>query len=157
LRAKFINSLGFDGFGIGGDLWREKGGTGKILNWVIPALDEKKPRHMLGVGYLKNIEDIIKSGIDTFDCTVPTHYGRRGIAFTNLGKLDFNKSVFLKDKKPVDSKCECSVCQNYKRNYIAHLVRAKEITAMRLLTFHNLYFFNTFVESLRQKIKSGQL
>jgi len=155
--AKFINSLGFDGFGIGGDLWREKGGTGKILNWVIPALDEKKPRHMLGVGYLKNIEDIIKSGIDTFDCTVPTHYGRRGIAFTNLGKLDFNKSVFLKDKKPVDSKCECSVCQNYKRNYIAHLVRAKEITAMRLLTFHNLYFFNTFVESLRQKIKSGQL
>ncbi|MCX6721003.1 MAG: tRNA guanosine(34) transglycosylase Tgt, partial [Candidatus Staskawiczbacteria bacterium] len=77
--AKFINSLDFDGFGIGGDLWRNKGGTNRVLDWVIPELNEKKPRHMLGVGYLENIEDIIKSGIDLFDCTVPTHYARRGI------------------------------------------------------------------------------
>jgi tRNA-guanine family transglycosylase len=112
---------------------------------------------MLGVGHIKNIEDIIKEGIDLFDCTVPTHYGRRGIAFVNTGLLDLNKSIFLKDKKPLDSKCGCSVCQNYKRNYIAHLLRAKEITAMRLLTFHNLYFFNTFVEKIREKIKNNQI
>jgi len=155
--AKFINSLGFDGFGIGGDLWREREGTKKILSWVIPILNEKKPRHMLGVGHLRNIEDIIKSGIDLFDCTVPTHYARRGIAFTNSGKLDLNKTIFLKDKKPLDSKCDCSVCQNYKRNYIAHLLKAREITAMRLLTFHNLYFFNTYVEKIREKIKNNQL
>ena len=110
---------------------------------------------MLGIGRLDDMENIIRSGIDLFDCTVPTHYGRRGIAFVSRGKLDLNKSICLKDKKPLDSKCGCSVCQNYKRNYIAHLVRAKEITAMRLLTFHNLYFFNTFVETLRQKIKNS--
>jgi len=155
--ANFINSLGFDGFGIGGDLWRERGGTRKILNWVISMLDEKKPRHMLGVGHLKNIEDIIKEGIDLFDCTVPTHYGRRGIAFVNSGRLDLNKSIFLKDKKPLDPKCDCFVCQNYKRNYIAYLLKAGEITAMRLLTFHNLYFFNTFVEKIRTKIKNNQI
>jgi len=155
--ASFINSLDFNGFGIGGDLWRERGGTRKILSWIIPILNEKKPRHMLGVGHIKNIEDIIKEGIDLFDCTVPTHYGRRGIAFVNTGLLDLNKSIFLKDKKPLDSKCGCSVCQNYKRNYIAHLLRAKEITAMRLLTFHNLYFFNTFVEKIREKIKNNQI
>ncbi|MFH1393230.1 MAG: tRNA guanosine(34) transglycosylase Tgt [Patescibacteria group bacterium] len=155
--ARYINSLNFDGFGIGGDLGETKKDMAKILSWIIPNLDEKKPRHMLGIGRLDDMENIIKSGIDLFDCTIPTHYGRRGIAFTNSGKLDFNKSVFLKDKKPLDSKCGCSVCQNYKRNYIAHLVKAKEITAMRLLTFHNLYFFNTYVESLRQKIKNGQL
>ena len=112
---------------------------------------------MLGIGRLDDMENIIKSGIDLFDCTVPTHYGRRGIAFTNSGELNFNKSISLKDKKPIDSKCGCSVCQNYKRNYIAHLVKAKEITAMRLLTFHNLYFFNTFVADLRQKIKNNQI
>ncbi len=155
--AKFINSLDFDGFGIGGDLGETKKDMAKILSWIIPNLDEKKPRHMLGIGRLDDMENIIKSGIDLFDCTIPTHYGRRGIAFTNFGKLDFNKSIFLKDKKPLDSKCDCSVCQNYKRNYIAHLVKAKEITAMRLLTFHNLYFFNTYVEFLRQKIKSNQI
>ncbi|MDO8443847.1 MAG: tRNA guanosine(34) transglycosylase Tgt [Candidatus Azambacteria bacterium] len=155
--AKFINSLNFDGFGIGGDLGETKKDMAKILSWITPNLDEKKPRHMLGIGRLDDMENIIKSGIDLFDCTVPTHYGRRGIAFTNSGELNLNKSVFLKDKKPLDSKCGCSVCQNYKRNYIAHLVKAKEITAMRLLTFHNLYFFNTFVESLRQKIKNNQI
>ena len=168
--AKYINSLGFDGFGIGGDLGETKKDMAKILSWIIPDLDEKKPRHMLGIGRLDDMENIVKSGIDLFDCTAPTHYARRGIAFINSGlpaestelaekarKLDLNKLMFLKDKKPLDSKCSCFVCQNYKRNYITHLLKAKEITAMRLLTFHNLYFFNTFVETLRQKIKNNQI
>ena len=155
--ACYINSLGFDGFGIGGDLGESKKDMTKILSWIIPNLDAKKPRHMLGIGRLEDMENIIKGGIDLFDCTVPTHYARRGIAFVSGSKLDLNKSVFLKDKKPLDSKCNCFVCQNYKRNYICHLMKAGEITAMRLLTFHNLYFFNTFVETLRQKIKSNLL
>ncbi|MDP2946348.1 MAG: tRNA guanosine(34) transglycosylase Tgt, partial [bacterium] len=168
--ARYINSLGFDGFGIGGDLGETKKDMPKILSWITPHLDEKKPRHMLGIGRLDDMENIVKSGMDLFDCTIPTHYGRRGIAFINAGlpaesadlaeragKLNLNKSTFLKDKKPLDDKCGCSVCQNYKRNYIAHLLKAKEITAMRLLTFHNLYFFNTFVETLRQKIKNNQI
>ncbi|MDP3004013.1 MAG: tRNA guanosine(34) transglycosylase Tgt [Candidatus Azambacteria bacterium] len=155
--ARYINSLGFDGFGIGGDLGETKKDMARILSWIMPRLDEKKPRHMLGIGRLDDMENIVKSGIDLFDCTVPTHYGRRGIAFVSSGKLDLNKSTFLKDKKPLDLKCDCFVCQNYKRNYIAHLFKAGEITAMRLLTFHNLYFFNTFVEKIRQKIKAGKI
>ena len=155
--AQYINSLGFDGFGIGGDLGESKKDMAKILSWIIPNLDAKKLRHMLGIGQLDDMENIVKSGIDLFDCTVPTHYARRGIAFINRDKINLNRSVFLKDKKPLDSKCDCFVCQNYKRNYIAHLWKAKEITAMRLLTFHNLYFFNTFVETLRQKIKNNQI
>jgi len=157
ISAKYINSLDFDGFGIGGDLWRDKGGTNRILDWVIPLLNEKKPRHMLGVGYLENIEDIIKSGIDTFDCTVPTHYARRGIAFTSEGRLDLNKSKFLKKNESLDKECMCNVCLNYKKNYITHLLRAKEITALKLLTFHNLWYFNTFVEEIKNKIKKGEI
>ena len=80
--AKFINSLGFPGYGIGGDLGEDKPAMQKILSWIMPLLDEQKPRHLLGIGYLDDMENIIKSGVDTFDCTVPTHYARRGIAFT---------------------------------------------------------------------------
>jgi len=155
--AKFINSLDFDGFGIGGDLWRDKGGTNRVLDWVIPELNEKKPRHMLGVGYLENIEDIIKSGIDLFDCTVPTHYARRGIAFTSEGKLNLKQTKFLKKNEPLDKNCVCSVCLNYKKDYICHLLKAGEITGMKLLTQHNLWYFNTFVENIREKIKKGEI
>lgn len=155
--AKFINSLDFDGFGIGGDLWRERGGTKKILDWFIPEINERKPRHMLGVGYLENIGDIIKSGIDLFDCTVPTHYARRGIAFTSQGKLNLKQTKFFKKREPLDKGCVCNVCLNYKKDYICHLLRAGEITGMRLLTFHNLCYFNNFVEDIRTKIKKGEI
>lgn len=155
--AQYINSLDFEGYGIGGDLGHNKKTTEQGLSWVIPHLDERKPRHLLGIGYLDDMELIIRNGIDTFDCTVPTHYARHGIAFTSKGKLDLSKTKFLKDIKPIDSKCNCPTCLQYKRNYICHLLKAKEITAMSLLTMHNLYFFNSYVESLREKIKKGLL
>ncbi|MDD5606385.1 MAG: tRNA guanosine(34) transglycosylase Tgt [Candidatus Pacebacteria bacterium] len=153
--AIFINSLDFDGFGIGGDLGEKKSITKNILKNTIPYLDFKKPRHLLGIGKLDDIENIIKGGIDFFDCTVPTHFARNGIAFIYSGYLDLRKRKFLKDKNPLDEKCSCFVCQNYKRNYISHLIRAKEITGLKLLSFHNLYLFNSFVEKTREKIKKG--
>lgn len=154
--AKFINSLDFDGFGIGGDLGKSKSDMYKILKWVIPFLKEERPRHLLGIGHLEDIPEIIKNGIDLFDCTVPTHYGRHGIAFTKNEFLDLKKSLFLKDKKPLDKYCHCFICQNFKRSYIAHLMRAGEIAAKKFLTFHNLYYFNTFVAGIKEKIKRGK-
>jgi len=155
--ARLINSLGFAGFGIGGDLGSSKKDTQKILDWTLPLLDENKPRHLLGIGQIEDLPLIIKAGVDLFDCTTPTQYARRGVAFISSGKINLRRSVFLKDKKPLDPRCDCSVCKNYKRNYLCHLFRAEEITAMSLLTFHNLYFFNTLVESWRQKIKQGKI
>lgn len=155
--AKYINSLDFSGFGIGGDLGEDKQEMAKVIGWAVSHLQESKPRHLLGIGYLEDMENIVKWGIDTFDCTVPTHYARRGIAFTNGGKVDFNKSLLLKSKTFLDKNCSCFVCQNYQRSYIAHLIRAKEITGMKLLTFHNLYYFNNFVSKIRKKIKSDKL
>ena len=155
--AKYINSLSFDGFGIGGDLGESKNLTIKIINWSLKYLDENKPRHLLGIGHLEDMELIIKNGIDTFDCTVPTHYARHRVAFTRQGRLDLGKTKYLKDKNPLDEKCDCYVCSSYKRNYITHLIKAKEITGLKLLTFHNLYFFNTFVTQIRNKIKEGKI
>ena len=155
--ATFLNAMGFEGFGIGGDLGKDRKATREILKWTVPLLDERKPRHLLGIGYLENMEDIIKEGIDLFDCTVPTHFARHGIAFNSSGRLNMRQAKFLKDKSPIDKKCSCFVCQNYKRNYISHLLRAKEITALRLLTFHNLYFFNSFVEDIKKRIKNNKI
>jgi tRNA-guanine family transglycosylase len=126
-----------------------------MLNWVVDELPEKKPRHLLGVGYLEDMELIIKSGADTFDCTVPTHYARRGIAFTSKGRLNLKQTKFLKSREPLDKNCMCNVCLNYKKDYICHLLKAKEITGMKLLTMHNIWYFNTFVEEIRNKIKKG--
>jgi queuine tRNA-ribosyltransferase/7-cyano-7-deazaguanine tRNA-ribosyltransferase len=155
--AKFIGGLDFDGFGIGGEFGGNKNAMSGMINWVIEELPKEKPRHLLGIGYLEDIEKIVKAGIDTFDCTVPTHYARHGIAFASQGKLDMRKIKFIKDRNPIDKKCHCCVCQNYTRSYVAHLLRAGEITALSLLTFHNLYFFNTFIEKIREKIKKGEL
>ncbi len=155
--ADFINSLEFDGYGIGGDMGESKKISEDILSWTLPRLDPNKPRHLLGIGYLSDMELVVKHGVDLFDCTVPTHYARHKIAFTNYGKLDMSKSAFLKDKNPLDKKCLCMVCQVYKRNYICHLIKAKEITGMKLLTFHNLFYYNSYVEAIRTKIKEGKL
>ncbi len=155
--ARIVGKMNFDGFGIGGDLGESKTGTRDVLDWTLPLLDEKKPRHLLGIGHIEDIELIVKQGVDTFDCTVPTHYARRGIAFTSRGRVDFVKSALLNNKEPIDSKCDCLVCKNYRRNYIAHLIRAQEITGGALLTFHNLYFFNAYVAKIREKIKRGTL
>jgi len=172
--ARAINKLGadgsFEGFGIGGDLGDtlaagggtdKKIGTRQVLEWTLPLLDERKPRHLLGIGKIEDIETIVAAGVDTFDCTVPTHFARRGIAFTNArangGRVDFNKAALADDKNPIDPKCDCLVCALYRRNYVAHLIRAQEITGAALLTFHNLYFFNAYIARVRAKIERGML
>ena len=140
-----MNSLDFNGFGIGGDFGYDKKAMDSVLDASIPYLDELKPRHFLGIGYPEDMERIIKGGIDTFDCTVPTHYARRGIAFTSQGVINLKKRIYLTDKNKLDKNCICETCLLYKRNYIAHLIRAKEITALRLLKFHNIFYFNHII------------
>jgi len=159
--AGVIGKMDFDGFGIGGSFGEAYGDLKKnmlnVLDYTIPLLHEEKPRHLLGIGYLEDFEKTIKKGIDLFDCVHPTRMARHGVAFTSQGKLNLQKSIFLKDKLPLDKKCSCSTCQNYSRAYITHLFRTGEITAMRLLTIHNLWFFKTFMKNIRKKIKQDKL
>lgn len=155
--AAFIGSLPFDGFAIGGEFGSDSQGMRKMLEWVNAELPEQKPRHLLGIGHLKDIPEVIKSGVDTFDCIVPTHYARHGTAFTSKGRLDFSKIALLKDSRAVDPTCKCTVCRNHSRAYIAHLIRAKEMSGLTLLTIHNLFFFNAYVAKLRANIARGTL
>lgn len=155
--AKYIGGMDFDGFGIGGEFGNDKKEMSKMVGWVVDELPEKKPRHLLGVGYLQDMELIAKAGVDTFDCTVPTHYARHGIAFTSQGKLNLKQMKFLKKNEPLDKNCICNVCLNYKKDYICHLLKAGEITGLKLLTFHNLFYFNSFAEEIRNRIKKGEI
>ncbi len=155
--ASFIGSLDFDGFGIGGEFGADKRDMSRMLKITLAELPEKKPRHLLGIGYPEDMLRVVKEGVDTFDCTVPTHFARHGVAFTSAGRFDLSKKIFLTDKKPLDSKCACVTCRGYSRSYLSHLFRAKEITGLRLLTFHNLFFFNSRAEKIREAVRQGKL
>lgn len=155
--AQYFSKLDFAGYGIGGEFGDEKQTMVDMLNWTNAILPEEKPRHLLGIGHLEDFKPIMEGGADTFDCIVPTHYARHGIAFTIKGRIDITKKIFLTDNKPIDQTCECQTCQNYSRAYITHLFRAKEITGLRLVTFHNLYYFNKVVAQLREDIKNGRI
>ncbi len=155
--AKYIGRLPFDGFAIGGEFGTDTKSMRTMLEWVNAELPEEKPRHLLGIGHLKDIPEVIKAGVDTFDCIVPTHYARHATAFTRKGKLDFSKVALLKDARAIDPTCRCTVCRTYSRAYVCHLVRAKEMSGLSLLTLHNLHFFNAYVARVRRAVANNTL
>lgn len=169
--AKFISRLPFAGIAIGGvSVGEGKREMKKVLKWVGPLLPENKPRHLLGVGEIDDIFALVKAGIDTFDCVMPTRLGRMGQILIKNSKFnpptggqnskftyDITKTKFASDKRPLDPQCDCYVCQNFTRAYICHLFRSRELLAYRLATYHNLYFANKLVSQIRQAIKENRL
>lgn len=155
--ARVVGAMPFDGFGIGGEFGYDKPSMEKAVGWVTDILPREKPRHLLGVGHPDDFAYAARAGSDTFDCIAPTHYARRGTAFTSKGKLDLKRSAILKDARPIDPHCHCPICQTYTRSYIGNLIRAKEISGMKLATMHNLHYFNALAVRMRKLIKSGDL
>ncbi|MCL5432719.1 MAG: tRNA guanosine(34) transglycosylase Tgt [Patescibacteria group bacterium] len=166
ISTDFICSLDFDGFAIGGvaNAGESKKDIYSVVEWVTPELPEGKPRHLLGVGEVDDIFEIIERGIDTFDCVIPTRLGRTGFLFVdpkegnieNRFRIDINKSIFAKDQGPVTKDCGCYVCQNFTRGYLNHLFRSRELLAYRLASYHNIYFINNLVEKIRDAILNGE-
>ncbi|OGG63947.1 hypothetical protein A3C18_03820 [Candidatus Kaiserbacteria bacterium RIFCSPHIGHO2_02_FULL_54_11b] len=155
--AKIIGAMPFQGFGIGGEFGYDKRSLKKMLSAVHAVLPQEKPRHVLGVGHPEDFPYIASAGGDTFDCIAPTHYARRGVIFTSLGRFDIRNRRYLTDQKPLDPKCKCDICATYSRAYICHLLRAHEMTGMKLASYHNLHFFNAQAEKLRTRIKNDEL
>jgi tRNA-guanine transglycosylase len=154
--AKFIGSLPFFGFGIGGSLGKSKKDIVKVLKWTIPLLPENKPRHLLGIGEIDDIFNAVECGVDLFDCVIPTRWARHSTAFTYQGRLNLKSAKFLTDKKPIDPKCCCDVCKNYSRAYICHLLREKEIYGIMLLTEHNIAWILNLMKEIRQSIRQNK-
>ncbi len=155
--AKFVSSLPFFGFGIGGSLGKSKKDMLKVLEWTIPLLPENKPRHLLGIGEVKDLFLSVERGIDLFDCVIPTRLARHHVFVSRKGVFNIRKRIYLNDPKPLDPDCQCDVCQKYSRAYISHLAREKEINSIFLLVAHNLYFFLNLMKKIRKALKEDNL
>jgi tRNA-guanine family transglycosylase len=155
--ARIIGAMPFDGFGFGGEFGYKKREMQKLISEVSRILPSEKPRHILGIGHPEDFPIIAKAGGDTFDCIAPTHYARRGVIFTSRGRLDLRRARHLKELKPLDPACRCMICKTYTRSYIAHLIRARELSGLKLATYHNLHYFNARAANMRRAIKNNEL
>ncbi len=122
------------------------------LGWTVGYLPVDKPRYFMGIGLPDQIVKSVGMGIDMFDTCVPTRYGRHGTAFTSIGRLTIRNSQYIKDFTPLDKDCDCHVCKNYTRAYLRHLLNLGEITGVRLLSYHNVYFYIRLMERIREAI-----
>ena len=161
--AQFISSLDFDGIAIGGEsIGYNMEATKNILKWITPIIPENKPHYTMGVGLNpSDLLEVVEFGSDMFDCVAPTRLARHGMLFVNKNidkklRINIKNAKFRNDENPIDSNCNCSVCQNYSRNYIHHLFDAGEMTGMRLASIHNLYFLLDLMKKAREAIKEDK-
>lgn len=169
--AKELLNIGFDGYAIGGVAVGEpRKYLKKVLDTVVPLLPEDKPRYLMGLGKPEELIDSICSGIDMFDCVIPTREGRHGKLFIRNKKffwlgdrkkftyrpdelyktINIGREEFKKDLRPVDPKCDCYLCQNHSRAYLRHLFKIGDLLATRLAAAHNLRFYLELIERVRR-------
>lgn len=148
--------IGFQGYGIGGlavgepeeEMWC-------ILSLCTDRLPQEEVKYLMGVGTPQDILEGIALGIDLFDCVLPTRNGRNGQAFTSYGTLNLRNASFAADTVPLEEGCGCITCRRYSRAYLHHLLKAKEILAARLLTYHNLFLYLRLMKEAREAIRNG--
>lgn len=151
-----IAELDLDGYAIGGlavgestdDMYR-------IIEAVEPYMPKDKPRYLMGVGTPVNILEAVHRGVDFFDCVMPSRNARHGHLFTSQGVINIANHKYAEDFMPIDSACNCPVCQRYTRAYLRHLLKSGEMLGMRLAVMHNLYFYNKLMEDIRLALESG--
>ncbi len=155
--AKTISDFDLPGYSIGGlAVGESHEEMYNILEEVVPHLPQNKPTYLMGVGTPENILEAVERGVDFFDCVLPARNGRHGNVYTNTGKLNLLNKKFELDNRPIDETCDCPACRDYSRGYIRHLFKAKEMLAMRLCVLHNLHFYNTMMEEIRQALDEGR-
>jgi queuine tRNA-ribosyltransferase len=151
-----IRKLDLDGYAIGGLAVGESAECMyHIIETVEPEMPKDKPRYLMGVGMPVNILECVKRGVDMFDCVLPTRNARHGHAFTWSGCRNLFNAKYVLDELPLDTECDCPVCRNFSRAYIHHLFKSGEILAMRLCVMHNIYFYNTLFERIRDSLDKG--
>src|SRR5262245_9010544 len=154
--AKALVAIGFDGYAIGGlRLGESKELKQEMVQAAVEHLPENEVHYLRGVGSPLDILSAVRQGIDLFDCVLPTRNARNGYLFTSRGPLIIKNSRYREDAKPVDPECDCYVCKNFSRAYLRHLFMAKEINSAILNTYHNLYYYLRWMETIRKQIHQG--
>lgn len=157
LSCKTLTQLPFDGFSIGGSVGKNHEEMVDMLQHTVHQLPTDKPNHLLGIGDLISIPQIIPLGIDTFDSTHPTKCARHGHLFTAAGTKKIVRSCYKFDSSPLDPTCNCHTCTHYTTSYIHHLFKAKEPAALTLATIHNIAFMVKLMQQYRQAIFDGKI
>jgi len=156
--ARELVEIGFDGYAIGGlSVGEHKDLRYNIMSFTLQYLPGDSLRYLMGIGTPEDIIQAVKSGVDIFDCVIPTRYGRNGTAFTSTGKVVIRNALYADDLSPLDKDCDCYTCKNFSRSYIRHLFNVEEILGLRLVSFHNIYFYNNLLKSIRQAIRENRL
>ncbi len=154
---KQIADLGLDGYAIGG---LAVGDTAEEMYGVIEAIEPHMPadkiRYLMGVGTPVNIIEAVYRGVDLFDCVMPSRNARHGHLFTWSGIRNILNEKYARDDTPLDDQCGCPCCQRHSRAYLRHLFKAGEMLGMRLAVQHNLYFYNTLMEKIREALDAGR-
>ena len=154
--ARRIAEMELDGYAIGGlAVGESHEEMYHILEETVPYFPADKPVYLMGVGTPANILEGVERGVDFFDCVYPTRNGRHGHLYTNQGKMNLFNAKYELDDRPVEEGCGCPACRRYSRAYIRHLLKAKEMLGMRLCVLHNLYFYNTMMEEIRDALDTG--
>ncbi|HVI50723.1 MAG TPA: tRNA guanosine(34) transglycosylase Tgt [Candidatus Sulfotelmatobacter sp.] len=153
-----LKEIGFDGYAIGGLAVGEgQEEMFRVLDFTTPMLPANRPRYLMGVGKPSDIVGAVMRGVDMFDCVLPTRSGRTGQAFTRRGTVNIRNARHMDDPRPLDEACGCPACRNYSRAYLHHLARAEEVLGLMLMTWHNLYYYQDLMRSLRAAIAEGRL
>ena len=155
--AKQIAELDLDGYALGGlAVGESHEEMYYIIEETVPYLPKEKPVYLMGVGTPANILEAVERGVDFFDCVYPSRNGRHGHLYTNHGKINLFNAKYELDGRPIEEGCNCPACRRYSRAYIRHLLKAKEMLGMRLCVLHNLYFYNTMMEEVRNALDEGR-
>jgi queuine tRNA-ribosyltransferase len=154
--ARDIVRLDFDGYAVGGlSVGEPTDDMYRMLDVTVPELPASKPRYLMGVGMPENLVEAVARGIDLFDCVVPSRHGRTGWLFTSFGRVLIKQARYVRDETAVDPACGCPVCARYSRAYLHHLYNVKELSASRLNTIHNLWYFSDLMRRMRAAIAAG--
>jgi len=155
--AKELIGMDFDGYALGGlAVGEPREITNEMTQWTAALLPEDKPRYLMGVGEPQDLFDAVSAGIDMFDCVVPTRNGRNGTAFTSNGRFSVRRAVNAKELGPIEDGCGCYACTNHTRSYIRHLFNTDEILGLKLVSLHNIYFYQRLMKEMRRAIKEGK-
>ena len=153
-----LDQIGFDGMAIGGlSVGEPKEEMARILAHTTPRLPTHKPRYLMGVGTPEDLVHGVQTGIDMFDCVMPTRNARNGHLFTRLGDIKIKNAQYKTDLRPLDEACGCYTCRHFSRAYLHHLHRIGEILGAQLNTLHNLYYYQQLMQEMRSAIETGQL
>ena len=156
--AHELQEIGFDGYAIGGlSVGEPKEEMLPIVSYTAKQLPTDKPRYLMGVGTPSDIISGVIAGIDMFDCVLPTRNGRNGYLFTSKGILKIRNSSYKNDTNPLDLECECPTCKRYSRAYLHHLSKSREMLGMRLMSIHNLWYYQNLMAQIRYAIQAGTI